>query len=91
MLEDDVEVGAGGERDGMKEAGVGLADAKSAAADGAGRAEDCDLLHSVYFSPAGVDARGWMLGGQVKEATLGVRVEGGFWGGGSRVRDSLGG
>jgi len=27
LLEDDVEVGAGGERDGMKAVGVGLADA----------------------------------------------------------------
>ena len=48
--EDDVEIGASGERDGVEAVGVGLADAEGALADGAGRAEDGDLLHTVYFS-----------------------------------------
>jgi len=47
----DVEVGAGGEGDGTEAVGVGLAEAEGALADGAGRAEEGDVLH-LFSLPA---------------------------------------
>ncbi len=48
--EGNVEVGAGGQGYRMKAVRVGLAEAEGALADGAGRAEESDLLHSVIFA-----------------------------------------
>jgi hypothetical protein len=64
----------------MEAVGVGLAEAEGALTDGAGRAEDGDLLHTAYFSPAVLRERRGEFGAGGKESGGEGSLEGKGWG-----------